>query len=64
MSCLGERQSGYCSGLCALHLLCPSPCAMSLTDEGCPAPRPDTMFSFDHATGVLYTCNASGHHVV
>ena len=24
--------------------------------------RPDTMFSFDHATGVMYTCDAFGAH--
>lgn len=23
---------------------------------------PDTMFSFDHATGVMYTCDAFGMH--
>ena len=23
---------------------------------------PDTMFSFDHATGVMYTCDAFGLH--
>ena len=25
-------------------------------------PRPDTMFSFDQATGVMYTCDAFGAH--
>lgn len=33
------------------------PCAVF-----CPAHRPDTMFSYDHATGVMYTCDAFGMH--
>lgn len=35
-------------GLCLDHATC---------DTG-----PDTMFSFDHATGVMYTCDAFGMH--
>ena len=60
----GEGKPGNCSRFRALRLLCPPPCAASLTDEGCRAPRPDIMFSFDQATGVMYTCDALGHHVV
>ena len=32
-----------------------------MTSAPC-APRPDTMFSYDHGTNVMYTCDAFGMH--
>ena len=54
------RLPGYACGLCLINL-----CSAEHELEFVMAPNlhwPDTMFSFDSSTGVLYTCDAFGLH--